>query len=137
MPRPLPREEQYLEPPSETTEELKESGESKEESSSEDDLLPDIPEQSQSQGQEPLEKELLKDSEHNLEIEEFHVRSESGSEDEQEPSTAQYLDNEGQHIPNTELCEELVPEPNPEPREQNKARDVRQMNTSCQKQKQV
>jgi hypothetical protein len=98
MPRLLPREKHHLEPPSETTEEPEESGESKEESSSEDELLPDIPEQSQSPGQEPLEEKPLEDQEHNLEIKEFHFKSESSSEDEQEPTTAQDLDNKSQQV---------------------------------------
>jgi hypothetical protein len=74
MPRPLPREEQHLEAPSNTIEELEECIESDEELSSEEELPPDIPEQCQSPGQEPLEEETLGDPEHNVEIEEFYFK---------------------------------------------------------------
>jgi hypothetical protein len=49
-PRPSPREEQLLQPPSETTEEIEKCGRSEEELYSENKLLPDIPEQSQPPG---------------------------------------------------------------------------------------
>jgi hypothetical protein len=42
----------------------------------------------------------------------------SSSEDEQEPSTAQHFNNEGQQVPNTELIEKSEPEQNPELREE-------------------
>jgi hypothetical protein len=88
MPKPSPREEQHLEPLSETTEESEESRESSEESSSEDKPLSDIPEQSLYPGRESSEEELLEYSEHNLEIKGFHFKSESSSEEEPKPSTA-------------------------------------------------
>jgi hypothetical protein len=50
MPRPSPTEEQYLELPCETIEEPGGSGESKEKSSSEDEIPPEIPEKSESLG---------------------------------------------------------------------------------------
>jgi hypothetical protein len=118
MPRPWPREEQHLEPPSETIKKLEESGKSEGESSSEEELLPAIPQHRQTLGQEAVGEEPLKDPEHNLEIEEFHFKSESSSEDEREPSTVQHLDNKGQQVPNTELIEGPEPEANSEPREE-------------------
>jgi hypothetical protein len=94
MPRPSPREEQYLKPPSEPTDELEESGESKQELFSEDEPSPEIPEQSESSGQKSSEEQLLAKLEHNLEIEEFHFKSESSPEEEEpECPTAQYLNN--------------------------------------------
>jgi hypothetical protein len=57
MPRPSTREEPQLEKPSEIEEELQESEEFEEESSSGDKPLPDISEDSQSPGKEPSEEE--------------------------------------------------------------------------------
>jgi hypothetical protein len=118
MLRPSPREEQHLEPLSETTEEPQECGEFEEELSLDKEHPPDILEQSQSPGQEPIEEELLGDPEHNLVIKEFHFKLESSSEEGPELSTTQCLDNESQQVPNTEQIKELEPEPNPEPREE-------------------
>jgi TfoX/Sxy family transcriptional regulator of competence genes len=58
--------------------------------------------------------------EHHLEIEEFHFKSESSSEEEQEPSTAQYLKNKSRQVLKTDEIEESEPELTSEPREETK-----------------
>jgi hypothetical protein len=50
----------------------------------EDELRSDIPAKSQSTGDESCEEEPPVDREHNLEIEEFHFKLESCSEEERE-----------------------------------------------------
>jgi hypothetical protein len=118
IPRPLPRGEQHLKQPSELIEEAEKS-EEYEESSSEDEPPPDIPQQSQSPEQEFPEEEPPVNPEHQLQIEEFYLKSESSSKEEQEPSTAQHL-NKSQQVPDIEQIEEPEPDPNLEPREETK-----------------
>jgi hypothetical protein len=60
------------------------------------------------------------DSEHQLEIEEFYFKLESSSEEEPEPSRAQYFENKSQQAPNIEQLAEPELELNPKPREQMK-----------------
>jgi hypothetical protein len=89
IPKPLPREEQHLKPPSDLIEESEESGESEEEESFSEDKLPaDSPKQSQFQGQESSEEEQLVNPEHYLKIKKLHFKSDSSSPEELEPSTA-------------------------------------------------